>query len=488
MRPAKIVLVVLGALAALVGFALTLAGSTLLWAHTTQRDDGGYYSTSRHRFESSTYAITSERIDLGTDVREGDWVRFDDVGTARIAAESTDGTPVFVGIARDADVERYLRNTAHDELVDVSFTPFFADYRRQEGEIRPAVPATQSFWVASATGAGRQVLTWDMEQGEWAVVIMNADASAGVGVDASVGVKTSLLLPIGIGVGGFGVILLVAATAMLILGLRREVAVSLTEEGAETAWTAPAPSIGAGAGTDRTYPARLDGHLDPGVSRWQWLFKWLLVIPHVVVLTFLWAATLVLTVVAGFAILFTGRYPRSIFDFNVGVFRWTWRVSFYALSGFATDRYPPFSLRSEPGYPADFSVDYPERLSRGLVLVKWWLLAIPHYLIVAIFAGGWGVGADEGWQIAGSGGLIAIVALVAAVVLTFTGRYPVELFDFVMGLNRWCYRVLAYAALMRDEYPPFRFDPGGTDPGSVTVPPPATPDRPDALVPAGSEG
>ena len=145
---------------------------------------------------------------------------------------------------------------------------------------------------------------------------------------------------------------------------------------------------------DRPYPSKLVAELDPSTSRWLWLVKWLLVIPHFVVLFFLWIATVVLTIVAGFAILFTGRYPRKIFDFNVGVFRWTWRVSYYAIGAFGTDRYPPFSLRPDSSYPADFQVEYPDTLSRGLVLIKWWLLALPHYCIVAFFAGGLGVGLD----------------------------------------------------------------------------------------------
>jgi uncharacterized protein DUF4389 len=230
----------------------------------------------------------------------------------------------------------------------------------------------------------------------------------------------------------------------------------------------------------RPYPARLDGQLDPAVSRWLWLAKWLLVIPHVVVLFFLWCAASVLTVVAGIAILFTGRYPPAIFDFNVGVMRWTWRVAFYGISAFGTDRYPPFSLRPDPSYPADFSVDYPDRLSRGLVLVKWWLLALPQYLIVAIFAGGWGFGGNGAYRLAGGGGLIALLALIAAVIMAFSGRYPQQLFDLVMGLNRWCYRVLAYVALMRDEYPPFRLDAGGTDPGRLSQPPSDPSPRPEA--------
>jgi hypothetical protein len=204
------------------------------------------------------------------------------------------------------------------------------------------------------------------------------------------------------------------------------------------------------------YPARLEGRLERPLSPWLWLVKWLLLVPHFVILVFLWLAVIVLTVVAGFAILFTGRYPRSLFDFNAGVMRWSWRVGFYGISAFGTDRYPPFSLQADPDYPADFTVDYPDELSRGLVLVKWWLLAIPHYLIVAVFIGGWGI------RIAG-GGLIALLALIAMVINAFRHEYPESIFDFVMGMNRWCYRVLAYAALMRDEYPPFRIDAGGSD-------------------------
>ena len=198
--------------------------------------------------------------------------------------------------------------------------------------------------------------------------------------------------------------------------------------------------------TVSSYPVSVEGELAEDLSRWLWLLKWLLVIPHIVVLFFLWFAFIFLTVIAFFAILFTGRYPREIFDFNVGVLRWTWRVVFYGYSALATDRYPPFSL-STRDYPANLEVEYPERLSRGLVLVKWWLLAIPHYLVVAVLTGGDG------------GGLATLLAVIAGVVLLFTGRYPKDIFELVLGFNRWCYRVIAYAALMRDEYPPFRLGP-----------------------------
>ena len=215
------------------------------------------------------------------------------------------------------------------------------------------------------------------------------------------------------------------------------------------------------------YPLRLTGELDSELSRWQWLVKWLLAIPHFVVLFLLWIGFLVSTVVAGFSVLFTGRYPRRIFDFNVGVLRWTWRVGFYTYSALGTDRYPRFSLADDPAYPARLEVEYPERLSRGLVLVKWWLLAIPHYLIVAIFTGGaWSAwnGEGDGVLYAAAGGLIGLLVLFAGLSLLFKGRYPRSLYDLVLGLNRWVFRVIAYAALLTDTYPPFRLDSGGTEP------------------------
>ena len=230
----------------------------------------------------------------------------------------------------------------------------------------------------------------------------------------------------------------------------------------------------------QTYPVRIEGELDHGLSRWLWLVKWLLAIPHYIVLAFLWLALIVLTVVAFFAILVTGRYPRGIFDFNLGVLRWTWRVAFYSYGALATDRYPPFTLDDVPDYPARLDVPYPAQLSRGLVLVKWWLLAIPHYFIVGIFLGGGSYAAsrvdDWFWTVGFETGLIGVLVLFAGIALLFIGSYPRGMFDFVLGLDRWVARVAAYVLLMRDEYPPFRLD-QGTDP-RIAVHDPAAPPLP----------
>ena len=204
-----------------------------------------------------------------------------------------------------------------------------------------------------------------------------------------------------------------------------------------------------------------------------------LAIPHYVVLAFLWVAFLVTTVIAGFAILFTGRYPRSLFDFNVGVLRWNWRVGFYVYAALGTDRYPPFTL-ARTDYPADFDVAYPERLSRGLVLVK---SAAGHPApahrrphrrrsppVPVDHANDW----TSGFQPIGGYSVLNLLVVVAGFFLLITRQYPRSLFDLLLGINRWLYRVLTYVALMRDEYPPFRLDQGPHEPGDVEPDRPAT--------------
>lgn len=213
----------------------------------------------------------------------------------------------------------------------------------------------------------------------------------------------------------------------------------------------------------------LTGHLAPHLSRWLWLIKMFAAIPHFVALAALGVAFVVLTFVAGIAILITGRYPRSLFNLNLGILRWNWRVGFYVYAALGTDRYPPLTLAAVE-YPAWLDIAYPEKLSRGLVLVKW-LLAVPHLVIIGLIAGTImlypidqlnNLGGDQ--QLAGGYSVLNLLIVIAGFFLLITGRYPAPLFDFVMGINRWMYRVLAYVGLMTDQYPPFRLDAGPTEP------------------------
>jgi len=236
------------------------------------------------------------------------------------------------------------------------------------------------------------------------------------------------------------------------------------------------------------YPVTVRARRDEPLSRWLWLVKWILLIPHYFLLAFLWLAFFLVTVVAFVAVLATGRYPRSLFDFNLGVIRWSWRVGYYGYSALGTDRYPPFTLADRPDYPATVDIAYPEQLSRGLVLVKWWLLALPHYLILSVLAGG-GTAAvysssDQQWRWSGAGAP-GLCVLFAAVALLFTGRYPPGLYDLVTGINRWALRVLAYAALMTDSYPPFRLDQGGNEPATPDGPGPTYSPATAGAAPAG---
>jgi hypothetical protein len=453
MKAGRIVAVIVGVLVLLPALALFVGGSVLTVAHVVEREDDGYFDVTLDRVNSATAAVTTSEVDLRADPGPPDWILdFVDFSVRlRATGVGDPSSEVFIGIGPQADVDSYLSDVARDEIRDVD-SDGDVRYRTVPGTDSPTPPGEQGFWVASASGSGTQELIWEAEEGEWAATLMNADGSSGILADVTVGVRSGALLGIAITMIVIGAVLLAIAVVIIVLAARGRAA-----EGVPTAEVPEAEAVLAAAGE----PVRLEAEIDSPLSPWMWLVKWFLAIPHFIVLAFLWIAFVLLTVVAGFSILFSGRYPRGIFDFNVGVMRWTWRVSYYAASGgLGTDRYPPFTTDSVADYPADLDVAYPEQLSRGLVLVKWWLLAIPHYLVVGIITGSsyewWGPGP---W----AGGLVGILVLIAAVILLFTGRYPRQLFDFIIGLNRWVFRVVAYASLMTDRYPPFRLDQGGRE-------------------------
>jgi hypothetical protein len=214
-----------------------------------------------------------------------------------------------------------------------------------------------------------------------------------------------------------------------------------------------------------TYALRVRARPDDTPSRGLWLVKWLLLIPHYVVLAFLGMAFVVLTLVAYVAVLFTGRYPASIFHFNVGVLRWGWRVGYYGYQALGTDRYPPFTLAEVPDYPAGLSIAGPPRPPRWLPLVAW-LFAIPHLIIVGALNGAatWQIDNGDGTTTTGPLSVVAAAVLVFGFALLFTGRRLSGLHDLLVGVARWTLRTVAYVALLTDRYPPFRLDMGADEP------------------------
>ncbi|POH57124.1 DUF4389 domain-containing protein [Arthrobacter glacialis] len=459
-----VVALVLGTLLALFG-AGGVIGGVASAVVSSQQGSEGYFTSEAREFATTSYALSSPPAQLGVES-----IPFD-LGSIRLSAESAaPGGQVFIGIGPKAEVESYLNGVHTTVITGVETRPFRVSYSDVPGQAAPELPGEQSFWAVQASGTGTQQVTMDLRSGDWVMVIMNADASPGVTVNMAAGFHSELFGAITPALLTGGVAALIIGAGLIALG-----AVGLGRRHPSSRQPVPDnPVTGDGVSPSehayaKGYPARLTGQLDPQLSRGLWLVKWLLALPHMIVLFFLWCAVVITTIFAGFAILFTGRYPRALFNFNVGVLRWSWRVTFYAYSALATDKYPPFTLAATE-YPADFEVDYPRQLSRGLVLVKWWLLVLPHLLVVAIFTSAawsmWGQSgdwqSDYGHRVGFS--LLGILVLIAAVGLLFTGRYQRPLFDLIMGINRWIYRVASYALLLRDEYPPFRLDQGPDEP------------------------
>jgi hypothetical protein len=208
--------------ASLLGLTATVSlaiGGTALYGENHK--DDGYLSTDTHRLATDRGAIATD--DLDVDAGGSGWlVDTDSYGKVRVRAESNDGKPVFVGIARSSDVEAYLNDTDHATLTDVDFDPFEADYANHRAARRPAPPATQDIWAESAQGGGRQTVTWDVENGSWSVVVMNADGSRGVDTDVSAGAEVPFLDDVALAGLGAALLAVLAAAGVLVLDVRRQ--------------------------------------------------------------------------------------------------------------------------------------------------------------------------------------------------------------------------------------------------------------------------
>jgi hypothetical protein len=215
----RVVLIVLGSIGVLFGLALLAGGGFLLWADRTQREDG-YLTTPTERFATPTYALTRTRLDVDTD-GEG-WVLNDSwFGKVRIRGESLGDKTLFIGVGPEPAVARYLGSVAHANVEDVDFDPFRVTYLPITGGAPEGPPTEQRFWAASASGVGTQTLTWKVREGDWSVVLMNADGSRGVAADVDLGAKLSFLLWVAIGLLIGGVLVCGGSTALIVLAARR---------------------------------------------------------------------------------------------------------------------------------------------------------------------------------------------------------------------------------------------------------------------------
>lgn len=239
--PGRVLALVGGSLLALIALGLAIAGVVLVLAHGTARDSTGFYTSDTERFSTPTYALTSEGMQIGDVQGEGaDWALDAIDATVRVRASQPAGEPIFIGIATEQAVDRYLTQIAHEEVSDVHSGPFTYDSVRRGGSATPGTPASASFWVATASGPGTQALTWKPDVGRWAVVVMNEDGSRGVAADVSVGAKTGVLLPVGVGLFALSFLIVIAAGALFVLALRTP---SDPAGGATVAAGAPAPAV-----------------------------------------------------------------------------------------------------------------------------------------------------------------------------------------------------------------------------------------------------
>ncbi|MBN1321919.1 MAG: hypothetical protein JXA87_13900 [Thermoleophilia bacterium] len=219
MRPLKIVSIVVGAILVLIGLGLIVPGGLLLWAHGTQRDDSGFFESSSRVMSTNGYAIATPDIDLhiGSDIG---WVPKGATLAVRIRAVSTSGDDLFVAMGPTDQISQYLGSVERDEVTDFGWFSAAIDYLHIDGGAPSSPPGGQDFWVARQVGPGTQTLEWEVQQGNWTAVIMNADGSADVNASVSLGARFGLLLPIGIGFLVAGIVLFAIGVVLIVLGAR----------------------------------------------------------------------------------------------------------------------------------------------------------------------------------------------------------------------------------------------------------------------------
>jgi uncharacterized membrane protein len=256
MRAAKIVAIVIGALLIIIGLALVVPGSLLLWVSGAHQDSDGYVTTSDRQLTSDAYALTTPDIRLH--IGSADWIPGG--GSVQIQVTSAGTGPVFVGIGPTADVEAYLSGVAYDEVTQLGWFTSGVRYRTHQGGAPSTPPAQQTFWVAQQEGSGTQTLRWDVQGGDWTAVVMNGDATAPVDVSVSLGLRLGFLFPVGLGMVIGGVVLLALGITLVVLGARR------SHESVPPQGPAQQPPVGSPGGPVQQTPYQQPPYQPPPVA------------------------------------------------------------------------------------------------------------------------------------------------------------------------------------------------------------------------------
>ncbi|MCC6755613.1 MAG: DUF4389 domain-containing protein [Solirubrobacterales bacterium] len=205
---------------------------------------------------------------------------------------------------------------------------------------------------------------------------------------------------------------------------------------------AQAPAVTTGGSPDRIavdgYPVGVDAQLLPEYSRFMPLIKWLILLPHYVVLFFLAIGAMFVSFIAFFATLFTAKYPEGMWNYMVGFQRWALRVMAYNF--LITDKYPPFTLEETADDTIQLQAEHPERVARWRPFFAW-LIVIPYAIVASLVF------------------LVSqICSIFAFFTILFTKRIPDGLFNVIRNGFTWNIRASFYGYWMSTEYPPFEWD------------------------------
>jgi hypothetical protein len=221
MRALKVVSVILGVLLALVGVLSLASGVFLLVVDRRYSDPSGFFSTATQTVGSDGFALTAPDINGQL---AGGWQRWGlshAQATVRVTGSSRLPAPVFIGIGPTAQVSKYVSGVARDRITSIDLRAGSVEYDHVDGTTLPAPPAEQDFWVAKVTGSGSQTLEWALQEGDWALLIMNGDASPPVAVDMKLGARFGIIEPLTVALTAGGVVFLVGGVTLAVIGARR---------------------------------------------------------------------------------------------------------------------------------------------------------------------------------------------------------------------------------------------------------------------------